>query len=317
MPCVIVDYTNTTYRAGVTSAGKLKVEASLDSTVGNLVIIRDAVNGAVQTSVNIHTTSAIGVNVLPLGLYKTVAPTLTDDQVYPLLVDSQGRLLISQSPTTRRVIELSYITSSLGVLVANMWFNVLWYTVPASYQLEITQFNCSAGNQLGSARANRARSLGTYNIGTSTFADGGAYVAPGFCSSVEAEVTTALTGTAVTLTVTYINESGVAGRTGTIVCLAAAPLKERFLMTLQAGDFGVRDITAISKSGGTAGVLTLYGLTTLFYEIIPTQGVTYPLLTARESVIIEAGDLISLEIVSSSVAAANRMVKVVGILSPV
>jgi hypothetical protein len=279
-------------------------------------IFQKVTDGTSTATVGTLTTSAVGLNVVPLGVYQTTPPSLTNGQVYPLTMDASGRLLVSTAAATRRLIELSYVSGGLSILVANMWRNVLTYTVPASYQLEVTNFNCSAGNQLSSARWNRMKSLGTYNVATSTFSDGSAYTSPGFCSSVEAEVTVALTGTAVTLTVTYVNQDGVAGRTGTITCTAAAPLQYRFLMTLQGTDFGVRDITAVTKSGGTAGTLTLYGLTTLMQVKITNADQTYPYLTARESVIIEAGDMVSLEVTATSATNVARMVKAVGVLSP-
>jgi len=66
---------------------------------------------------------------------------------------------------------------------------------------------------------------------------------------------TATGSTAVTATITYVNESGVAGRTATVSIPASNPAGRVLQAKLQNGDFGVRSITSVilSATTGTAG----------------------------------------------------------------
>lgn len=313
VPSVIADYTNPTRRLVVKTDGTIDVCRTMASPA-----YTQLTDGSSAVTVNTKTTSAIGVNTMPLGVYSATPPSLTNLQVYPLSLDSAGKLITTTSSATRRTIELSYInTAGLAAFVGGMWRSVLQYIVPASYQFELTETISNAGDAVSSARVVRLRSLGTYNIATSTFTAGGAYADPGFASSVEAEVTTVFTGTAVTLTVTYVSQDGTAGRTGTISITAAAPVGYRFLMTLQGTDYGVRQITAITKTGGTSGVCTLWGITTLTYDIITASGVNFTNFLARESLIVEATDIVSLEFTATGTVSKSRLNKAIGLLSSV
>jgi hypothetical protein len=81
---------------------------------------------------------------------------------------------------------------------------------------------------------------------------------------VWAEVATTLSATAHNLTVTYVNQDGTTGRTGTIVLPASAPAGRMYPMAMQAADSGVRQITAISGSSAAAGAFNLLLLRRLF-----------------------------------------------------
>jgi hypothetical protein len=65
---------------------------------------------------------------------------------------------------------------------------------------------------------------------------------------IMAEIVTALSAAAHTVTITYTNEAGDTGRTATVVLPASAPIGRVFFATLQAGDSGVRQITGVSGS---------------------------------------------------------------------
>jgi hypothetical protein len=73
------------------------------------------------------------------------------------------------------------------------------------------------------------------------------------------EVYTALGATGVTASVSYTNESGVAGRTGTIVIPASTAAGRFIPMTLQAGDKGVRSVQSVTMA--TTGTAGNFGLT--------------------------------------------------------
>lgn len=80
------------------------------------------------------------------------------------------------------------------------------------------------------------------------------------------EVYTALGATPRTLTVTYTNSDGTAGRTGTI-SIPASPQAQSFIipMSLQSGDKGVQSVQSVQLSGST-GTAGNFGIT-LFYPI--------------------------------------------------
>jgi hypothetical protein len=57
------------------------------------VEIKDA-NSDVRATVGNETTSAVGLNTLPLGLYLSAAPTLVNNDTFPLTLTSDGRLKV-------------------------------------------------------------------------------------------------------------------------------------------------------------------------------------------------------------------------------
>ncbi len=77
------------------------------------------------------------------------------------------------------------------------------------------------------------------------------------------EVYTALGGTASpTVTASYTNEAGTAGRTATLIggLPASAAVHRTFQMTLQAGDLGVRTVESVTSTTST-GVAGNFGVT--------------------------------------------------------
>lgn len=72
--------------------------------------------------------------------------------------------------------------------------------------------------------------------------------ADGVGCQIAAEIVTALSAAAHTVTITYINQNGDTGRTATVVLPASAGIGRVFWATLQAGDSGVRRITGVSGS---------------------------------------------------------------------
>lgn len=112
--------------------------------------------------------------------------------------------------------------------------------------------------------------LGSFVMNTSTFTDGVAMPTKTIrgVSLQSATVmpviayTVAATGTAPTFTITYTDQDGNTGITMTIAPPAAAAINSAYLMTphLASGDTGIRDVTNISKVGGTNGTVVVYGL---------------------------------------------------------
>lgn len=312
----ITDGTNV---AGVDSANAIYVSGK--SAVGVAPSSNPLYIGGIDTSglkrpflFDSRATNTIALNTLPMGEYRTASPALTNAQVVPLQVDATGKLKITQANLSAQTIALSY-DASISPLVANMWLNIQKYTVPANYQLEVVEFNTLVANANASFRFTKALTMGTYNVGTSTFTDQNAYTAPGFAQNVEAEITTVFTGTAVTFTVTYTNETGATGHTGTITTTAAPAVGQRFAMVLAAGDFGVSDITAVTKAGGTAGVCQFYGIVELLFQQNATTNQAFPYLTARQSIILAPGEQLQMDITHTTTTSIRRLMKVVGLLT--
>lgn len=312
--------TNANLKADVTSnAQNISTETTLNNVYtrqNNKTQFTRLTDATTDVDVDIRIATAKGLDVLPLGEYRTTLPTLTNGQVAPLQVDASGKLLTSTVNPSRKTIELN-ASGSLGLYVASMWRNYLLYTVPASYRFELIAYSSSCANTGGSSRINKVITLGDYNIGTNTFTDGSAYTLPEFCSGIDAEVTTILSATPVTLTITYVNQSGVGGRSGTIGPISASSVVgTRWPMTLQAGDYGITDITAVARSAAPTGVVRLYGLTNLFYHKNDNAEYTYITTTSRESLILNAGDIIQLDIFNTVAGAQIVINKAVGILTP-
>ena len=146
--------------------------------------------------------------------------------------------------------------------------------------------------------------LGTINIGTGAFTDGVAMPSKtirgtsvqtaaslAFCA-----VTSAVSGTS-TITITYTNQSGTTGRTASLTLPSSPALGSAFYIHphLQAGDTGIRDVTNITQSGGTGGVVEVYGL-------LPIRSVasasmagqdTSPLAVPELDVLCEPGEAIN------------------------
>jgi hypothetical protein len=105
------------------------------------------------------------------------------------------------------------------------------------------------------AHANVSIVLGSGNF--SPIIDGRARLAAGECGQIICEVTTALSAGVNTFTLTYTNENDVSHTTQVVTTVASAaigtfPYATYFFVPLQAGDKGVRTITAWTLAGGTA-----------------------------------------------------------------
>lgn len=78
------------------------------------------------------------------------------------------------------------------------------------------------------------------------------------------EIATALSAAAHTLTITYTNQAGDTGRTATVVIPASAGIGRFFPVPLQATDWGVRQVTAMSGSAAPpTGTFNLIAVRTI------------------------------------------------------
>ena len=238
---------------------------------------------------------------------------LTDNDGNDVNINADGSLQVTFATggsSITRMIELRYETT-VGLNTVDTWYDVMEYAVPSGYSLELIDFSALAENNTSSARAMTALSLGEYNIATSVFSDGSSYTMPYFGAVIEAHLHTAVVG-ATTLTITYTNVAGTAGRTATVNIPNGSIAGESFIATLEGTDRGVTDITNVTKTGGTSGEIHLHGIVTVFREKMTSSSQTYHQITSRESIIIGQGETLTLGIKSDQKAAVKRYVHVLG-----
>lgn len=234
-------------------------------------------------------------------------------------VDTAGSIRTTSKPAGGSAIALLLdivLDDISGVTTANIWEMTRSYTVPAGYNLEITNFTTRAGNATSWGRVINEKDLGTYNQATGVFTAGSAYITPYFGGYIEAEVTATTAGGS-TLTITYTNSSGVTGRTATITVPTGAVVGQHFIATLQGQDIGVLSVQNVTDAGGTAGTFSIKGVNVLFIERMTSSDTTYHQITSRESVIVAAGETIEIHKRSSQTASVDRLVSVVGILQQI
>lgn len=112
--------------------------------------------------------------------------------------------------------------------------------------------------------------LGSINLATGTFTDGSTMPTKLVAgSSVQTAsfipvmvVNATLTATTPTITVTYKNQAGTNSRSAALVLPTNTAINSAFNIAphLQGTDTGIQDVTNITKSAGTSGTITVYGL---------------------------------------------------------
>lgn len=159
-----------------------------------------------------------------------------------------------------KLIDVNF-NKSEGALVASVYKRVASYTVPAGYNGFLIKFISFQG-EVASSRVVAETNLGTHNDNTNVFTAGTPYTVPQWAAVVQAEVTTAFASGSgnVVLTVGYTNESGTAGRTGTITIPKGSVIGSRWDLVLQAGDLGLRSIQSVSGTPTQVGIVKILGL---------------------------------------------------------
>jgi len=160
-----------------------------------------------------------------------------------------------------------FYNKTIGAIVANQWKRAVTYTVPAGYNgylIRFTSFQAEAAY----SRVAAVVAMGSLNIVTNVFSGGSSYASPQWTSAPQVEVTQAIGAAAnVTVTVTYTNELGVAGRTGTVVVPKSSIVGTRLDLTLQAGDLGIQSIQGASTSPtSSSGAVAFLGFIQLGYH---------------------------------------------------
>jgi len=237
--------------------------------------------------------------------------------VRTLLTDSTGQLkVVVSQPTTAISITLAYDQSvAVAGAQANAFFNALTYTVPASYKLVMAQFNSYSADNRVTARVSKYVSAGTWNIGTQVFTAGSAYTTPAFASYLEAEVTTVTGGSNnVTLTITYTNQDGTSGRTGTCTVPKNTPVGYKLPVVLQSGDYGVVSVQSIAQVSTNTGIVQLKAGVEFYNQAMTTAGQSYLFAPPAGAQIVAAGEVVELAWESNAAATSERIIKVAGVL---
>lgn len=125
--------------------------------------------------------------------------------------------------------------------------------------------------------------LGSLAVSGNTFTDGvtmptktvrGASITTA-ASLIFAVATVAVTATTPTLTITYTDQDGNTGQTATLTLPTGPVINTGFYVTphLASGDTGIRDVTNMSISTGTAGTIKVYGVLPLMMSTGPSTNV--------------------------------------------
>jgi len=231
-----------------------------------------------------------------------------------LRTDAQGRVIVSMDNQQSTPVEVTYDqTFNAG---AAGWYEGYDYVIPVGYKFTIGLMGVLSEDNRATMRFAKSLLAGSYDAATNTFTDSSAYSTPAFGAYIELEVQTTITGNG-TYTITYVNEQGVAGRTATAAVPNGAVAGRKFLATLQIGDIGVRDITAVTETGSTAGTVTvLIGLR--FAEIrCAVADTPYTLVPSAQSMILRAGEVLDLDYYVTGASNVRRVIRVVGVLEPI
>jgi hypothetical protein len=112
--------------------------------------------------------------------------------------------------------------------------------------------------------------LGSLNISTNVFTDGSAMptrtelnASNATASPIIAEITTALNATPGNVTVTYVDQDGNTAEATTAQALpVSGPIHDAGYIALNGQDWGARDITTATRTGGTTptGTVKFWGL---------------------------------------------------------
>jgi len=264
---------------------------------------------------------AAGINKLVVNLDGStnhrIVDAVTPSQIAK--VDSQGRLLVFIPPTSSTIpIQLVYYSATSIPINSNEWQDLILYTVPANYNLHIIQFQIVSSQGSDEARLIKRTVFGTYNSGTNVFTDGSAITAPAFASSLFARVTTQ-TGNVNndTITITYTNQDGVTGRTGTVVVNKNTVVGSNPQVTLQAGDYGIIDVTAINHSAaGQTGQFSIEGTVSIVYETAGVANTMAEGIFALNAAVIPAGSSVVLQYQTSAAGAKIRRISAGSTLVP-
>ena len=144
--------------------------------------------------------------------------------------------------------------------------------------------------------------LGEINMNTGTFTSGSTMPTRTISgTSVQTAsvypflvVDTAVTATTPTVTITYTDQDGNTGNTATLILPTSPSLQTAFAIAphFASGDTGMRAVTNMTKSAGTAGVVAVYGFIPVAYGVntLQSYSMAQPLFTMLPKFPFKDGD---------------------------
>lgn len=125
--------------------------------------------------------------------------------------------------------------------------------------------------------------FGSIDIATGTFTDGVAMPARTVLGNASYTIPsgwllafceTAIVGTVNPLTVTYTDQDGNTGKTTTAHAMTLNPVIDSIApMVLNVADWGVTDVTAATRTGGTSGTIRFYGIIPI--DVLPAWNTAF------------------------------------------
>lgn len=234
--------------------------------------------------------------------------------------DSQGRLFVTGQDPSASMITLVYDdVFSIAGAQAGEFYQALSYSIATGKKFNLGHMLMYAEDDKMFGRVSKNKNTGSYNIGTNTFVGTGiVYTPPEFASYLEASVVTAIGSTAdVTLSITYVNQDGTAGRTATCLVPKSTPAGYKIKAALQSGDYGVQQVTAVTKTGTNTGIVNIQmGVTVITYRVSPANTTVF-IAPPKESVIVSAGEDVIMDIQVTGVSSVRRRLQVTGLLEAI
>lgn len=244
---------------------------------------------------------------------------LTDENANIATISGSGRLHVDVTPSPANIpVKLTFNGNDTAVNNYE-WQELLSYTVPTGYNFNPASFYGKSAVAGEIARALLKTTMGSFVGSTDTFTDGDALTAPQFADELFVYVTTATgSGSNDVVTITYTNYEGTTGRTGTVTIPKSSPIGTRLRVTLQSGDYGVRDVTNCTHAEtGQAGDWNIEAVTTLFNETLTSSGVQYNANNLGSgSIVLDEGDVITLWYKADSAVSSTRDISLLGSLVP-
>jgi hypothetical protein len=269
---VIGSISNSSFTAN--AGTNLNTSALALETGGNLAAMKtatDSIKSNTDTLVNdSNTIKATLTNIdagTPAALGQTTKSasmpvTLASDQTVPIFGT------VTSNPPLRSSVSIS-VNESAAATTAATWYKKRLYQVPSGstfWPSRTKSVVTTAGSRtfIGTGVV-----MGSLNVGTNAFTDALAVSSPRFFSRMFGCVTTVLSATPDNITVTYTDNLGnTSHSTAAATFPASAPVGDCFEFTLaattgQMRDTGFIDVTNITDSAATTGIIEIIGMNAL------------------------------------------------------
>lgn len=227
-----------------------------------------------------------------------------------------GLTVIIAPDITNRTVQIVWDKSHTAI-VNGQWQEILIYTVPLGYTLNCVAFEAITETANERARIVHTDIFGTFNGTTNTYTDSGIInIPPHFSSKLYVYLTTASGNSNDNLSITYVNNDGIPGRTGTVAVPKNSLIGTRIEIILQTGDIGILDVTNITHSAlGNAGVYQIAGVQELFHLVMTAVNTQYSSsAVSLGGIVVSAGQSIALQYKASSLTSYIRRINLTGVL---